>query len=122
MTNLLKQFTSTFKAQNNTQQNRDKTTVVTTPTTDQNGESPVVKEFFLLLIAFLVISVSIIFNLAPHMIAKSMFKGQLNNKLEISVEGITITTEIDTRESSAANDNTEEEETEETSQLSSSPR
>ncbi|NET80622.1 MAG: hypothetical protein F6J94_01060 [Moorea sp. SIO1F2] len=122
MTNLLKQFTSTFKAQNNTQQNRDKTTVVTTPTTAQNRDSPVVKEFLLLLIAFLLISVSLIFNLAPHMIATSMFKGQLHNKLEISVEGITITTEIDTRESSAANDNTKEEETEETSQLNSSPR
>ncbi|NEN94303.1 MAG: hypothetical protein F6K50_01760 [Moorea sp. SIO3I7] len=122
MTNLLKQFTSTFKAQNNTQQNRDKTTVVTTPTTDKNGESPVVRQFSIRGIAFLVISVSIIFILGPHMIAKSMFKGQYINKLEISVEGITITTEIDTRESSAANDNTEEEETEETSQLSSSPR
>ncbi|WP_424102632.1 hypothetical protein [Moorena producens] len=122
MNNLLKQFTSTFKAQNNTQQNIEKTTVVTTPTTVQNGESPVVRKFSIWVIAFLLISVSIIFNLGPHMIAKSKFIGKYNSKLEISVEGITVTTEIDTRESSAANDNTEEEETEETSQLSSSSR
>ncbi|NET64928.1 MAG: hypothetical protein F6K63_11245 [Moorea sp. SIO1G6] len=122
MTNLLKQFTSTFKAQKNTQQNREKTTVVTTPATDKNGESPVVRQFSIWGIAFLLISVSIIFNLGPHLIAKSKFTGKYNSKVEISVEGITVTTEIDTRESSGANDNTEEEETEETSQLSSSSR
>ncbi|NEQ14565.1 hypothetical protein [Moorena sp. SIO3A2] len=121
MTNLLKQFTSTFKAQNNTQQNREKTTVVTTPTTDKNGESPVVRPFFISGIALLLISV-IIPNLGPHMIAKSQFKGKYNSKLEFSLERITFTTEIDTTESSGANDNTEEEETEETSQLSSSSR
>ncbi|NEO40525.1 MAG: hypothetical protein F6J90_30995 [Moorea sp. SIOASIH] len=122
MTNLLKQLTSTFKAQKNTEQNRDKTTVVTTPTTVQNDESPVLRQFPIWEIAFLLISVSIIFNLGPHMIGKSKFTGKYNSKVEISVEGITVTTEIDTRESSAGNDNTEEEETEETSQLSSSSR
>lgn len=113
MPNLLNKLASTFRANNNTQQNKDKTNVVTTPITAQNDHSQAVMQFPIWQIT-IPLCIVLIFGIGA-LTAHSMVEGRYLFDVDISRERIKVTTDIDKRESSPADDKTKEEETEELS-------